>query len=112
MATNDGKVIQIQTNDNDFANSLYVELQVAPSTLRISTVEVDSLRGHLYATTAGSSRSDSAVVYKVNLTSWAVETSITLEINDFLVSTSAIVDNLAGTLLYFRHYFYFYSVIF
>jgi hypothetical protein len=100
IATIYGRVIQIQTNDEDFVNSPLSELQVAPETQRLSTLEVDSLRGYLYTTTAGDSRSDPATVYKVSLTTWTVNTSITLEATDFLVSTSAIVDNLAGGLLY------------
>lgn len=99
IATIYGRVIQIQTNDEDFVNSPLSELQVAPETQRLSTLEVDSLRGYLYTTTAGDSRSDPATVYKVSLTTWTVNTSITLEATDFLVSTSAIVDNLAGTLV-------------
>lgn len=69
VGTNDGRVVRIQTNDDNFSNSPFDALQVTNQ--RLSTLEVDSLRGFLYATTAGSSRSEPAVVYKIDLTSWS-----------------------------------------
>lgn len=95
MGTNDGRVVRIQTNDDDFSNSIFDALQVTNQ--RLSTLEVDSLRGSLYVTTAGASRFEPAVVFKIDLTSWSVVENITLETFDFSVSTSAIVDSLAGT---------------
>jgi hypothetical protein len=98
VGTNDGRVVRIQTNDDDFSNSIFDALQVTNQ--RLSTLEVDSLRGSLYVTTAGASRFEPAVVFKIDLTSWSVVENITLETFDFSVSTSAIVDSLAGGLLY------------
>lgn len=95
VGTNDGRVVRIQTNDDDFSNSIFDALQVTNQ--RLSTLEVDSLRGSLYVTTAGASRFEPAVVFKIDLTSWSVVENITLETFDFSVSTSAIVDSLAGT---------------
>lgn len=77
MGTNDGQIVRIQTNDDDFSNSPFDALQVTNQ--RLSTLEVDSLRGFLYATTAGASRAEPAVVFKIDLTSWSVTANITLE---------------------------------
>jgi len=98
VGTNDGNLVRIQTNDGNFAGSVVDTLVVAPGQ-RLSTVEVDSLRGYLYTTTPGATRFDPAVLYKINLVNFTVESSLTLNTFDFSVSTSAIVDNLAGTVV-------------
>ncbi len=97
VGTQDGKLVRIRINDENFSSSQVDSISIANQS--VATIEVDTLRGYLYATTAGTAKADPAVVFQVSLASFTLENLLILNSLDFAVSSSAIVDSDAGNAL-------------
>ncbi len=103
LGTTDGKIISVQVNNNDFSNSPVGDLKV--TTEAITTVQVDSLRGYLYAATAGSSSASPSILYRISLANFSVVDQLVLDSRDFTVSISAISDTAKGNVKQFENHY-------